>query len=331
MRYTAILTEPFHQVAYDLLGEDWEIVKCKPDAEGIEIARGIGAIAAIIGGWKFGPEVMDQMPSLLVVARPGIGVDAVDLEAAADRGILVINTPDGPTVSTAEHTVALLLALAKRHKAGARLLATGGSPHGEPMLIELKDKVLGILGLGRIGGTVASICRQGFGMKVLGFDPYVSQDRVEALGVTRADTAEDVLRGSDFVSIHIPATEETRHLINAQMLALMKPSAYLINCARGPIVDEAALVEALRAGELAGAGLDVFDIEPPSVSNPLLAMENVVATPHSAGFTEDSLRKMHLQLAKQLVDIVNGIRPSNLVNPRAWEVAVERGRIPDRQ
>jgi phosphoglycerate dehydrogenase-like enzyme len=168
-------------------------------------------------------------------------------------------------------------------------------------------------------------------MKVIGYDPYVSQDRAEALGVTRADSLEEVLRTSDFVSIHIPATEQTRHLINAETLALMKPTAYLINCARGPIVDEAALTEALRAGRLAGAGLDVFDVEPPSVTNPLLAMENVVATPHSAGFTEDSLRKMHLQLAKQLVDIVNGVRPSNLVNPRAWEVAVKRGRIPEHQ
>ena len=328
MKYRAILTEPFLQEAYDLLGEDWEIVKVEPGAGGIETACRIGAIAAIIGGWKFGPEVMDQMPDLLVIARPGIGVDAVDLDAAADRGILVINTPDGPTVSTAEQTIACMLALAKRHKAGARLLAAGKNPFAEPMLIELKGKVLGVLGLGRIGGTVASICGQGFGMKVIGFDPYLSQERADALGVTRAATLEEVLRVADFVSVHIPSTAETRHLINADALALMKPSAFLINCARGPLVDEAALVKALRAGELAGAGLDVFDVEPPSVSNPLLAMENVVATPHSAGFTEDSLRKMHLQLAKQLIDIVSGVRPSNLVNPSAWDVAIRRGRIP---
>jgi D-3-phosphoglycerate dehydrogenase len=262
---------------------------------------------------------MDQMPTLVVIARPGIGVDNVDQPAATERGVVVVNTPDAPTVSTAEQTVSLLLALAKRHKPAARILATQGNIFAEPTLVEVKGKVLGLLGIGRIGSTVAQICGHGLGMKVIAFDPFVSPERAAALGVSLRPSMSDVLREADFVSLHLPLTKESRGLINAQALAQMKPTAYLLNCARGPIVDEPALIAALQAGKLAGAGLDVFDPEPPAADNPLLAMENVAATPHSSGFSDGCQLKMGLALAEEIIDALNGKHPANLVNPKVWD------------
>jgi D-3-phosphoglycerate dehydrogenase len=320
MKRTIIRTEPLHQEGFDLLTKQCEILKVSSGAEGIELARKSGAVAAIIGStWQFNGAVMDQIPSLLIVARPGIGVDNVDLPAATERGVVVVNTPEAPTVSTAEQTVSLLLALAKRHKPATRLLATQGDKFAEPLLIEVQGKVLGLVGLGRIGGTVAHICGQGLGMKVIAFDPLVSPERATSLGVTLYPSMYDVLRAADFVSLHLPLTKETRHTINAEALAVMKPTAFLLNCARGPIVDEAALIAALQAGKLAGAGLDVFDPEPPSPSNPLLHMENVEATPHSSGFSDGCQRKMGLALAEEILDALNGKRPANVVNPKVWD------------
>lgn len=327
MKYNIILTEPFYRAGLGPLSESSQIVRCEWGTE-IETIQKVKAVGAIIGStWQVSGSVLDEIPSLLLIVRPGIGVDNVDLDAATERGVAVLNTPDAPTVSTAEHTVSLLLALAKRHKPAARLLMTQTSPHTESTLIEVRDKTLGLVGLGRVGGTVASICRLGLGMKVMAFDPYVPSERAAALGVTLCPTLYDVLRAADFVSLHAPATEETRGMINAEVLAVMKPTAYLINCARGCIVDEAALVEALRAGKLAGAGLDVFDPEPPSPSNPLLGMENVVATPHSAGYSDDCLRKVESQMTEEILDFLKGKRPDNLVNPQVWDSAARYQRI----
>ena len=285
------------------------------------------AQAAIIGsGWQFTGDVLDRIPSLLAIGRPGIGVDNIDLEAATDRGVAVVNAPDGPTASTAEQAVGLLLALAKRHRPAWRLLTTGGSPFDEPKLLELEGKTLGLVGLGRVGGRVARICGQGLGMRVIAYDPYVSTERACDLGVTLCPTLAELLRTSDVVSLHLPSSKRTRHVINAETLALMKPSALLVNCARGAIVDEAALVDALRSGRLAGAGLDVFDPEPPSPSHPLFGLENVIATPHSTGFTEDALRKMGVAVAEGILDVLNGKRPANLVNPEVWDSPARRVR-----
>ena len=320
MTHTIVLSTILLKVGLDLLQDQCEVVRCTPGAIGVAAAQDVNAQAAIVGNeWRFSAEVLDQIPSLLVIGRPGIGVDNIDLEAATSRGVAVVNTPDSPTVSTAEQTVSLLLALVKRHKPAARLLATGGDVLAEPMLITLPGKVLGLVGLGRIGGTVAKICRQGLDMKVIAYDPYISADRAAAIGVSLCATLPELLRSADFVSLHLPLTNTTRHLINSEALALLKPTAFLINCARGPIVDEAALIEALRSGRLTGAGLDVFDPEPPSPANPLLALENVVATPHSSGFTEDHLYKSSVAVAEQVLAVLRGMRPDNLVNPDIWD------------
>lgn len=325
MKPTVVMDVYLHPEAVVLLEQYCRIVRCAPGVEGEDAVRRERAAAAIIGPtWRFTGEVLDSLPTLLVVGRPGIGVDSIDLAAAADRGVAVVNTPDAPTVTTAEHAVALLLALAKRHKPAARLLTEGGSFVNEPKLLQVCGMTLGLVGLGRIGKRVAHICGVGLGMRVVAFDPYVPAEQATALGVTLYADLYEMLSVSDFVSLHCPPTPETRKLINSQALAAMKRSAFLINSARGAIVDEADLIAALQDGVIAGAGLDVFDPEPPSPSNPLLYMENVVATPHTAGFTESTLREMGLGVAREVLDVLRGVRPANLVNPRGWDSPARR-------
>lgn len=314
-----------HKEALESLESTCQVLRCQSGTEGIHAARDARAVAVILGATRqFSASVMDQIPTLIVIARPGIGVDNVDIQAAIQRGIAVVNAPDGPTVSTAEHTLALILALAKRHKPAVRLLSAGASFTSEPMLAELRGSVLGLVGLGRIGRRMAHMCGMGLGMQVVGYDPYVVPEVATEYGVSLCSDLHDVLRIADFVSLHCPANETTRRMINARTLAEMKPTAFLINCARGAIVDEAALIAALKSGQIAGAGLDVFDPEPPSPSNPLLAMENVVATPHTAGFTEACLREIGLGAVQGVLAVLAGERPPALVNPEVWDSPARR-------
>jgi D-3-phosphoglycerate dehydrogenase len=265
--------------------------------------------------------VMDRVgPRLRVVARPGIGVDRIDLAAATERGILVLNTPDGPTESTAEHAIALMLSLTKGVAAGDRALRERQGWVGYGVLsagLEASGATLGVVGLGRIGGRVAEIARA-LGMRVLAFDPYAAPSRAAALGVTLVDSLEQLLSSADIVSLHCPALPETHHLINGETLAAMRPGSYLINVARGTVVDEAALVEALRSGQLAGAGLDVFDPEPALAGNPLFSLPNAVCTPHIASYTDASVRRMRMMVCEQVAMALRGERPTELVNREVW-------------
>jgi D-3-phosphoglycerate dehydrogenase len=300
----SILVEAWlHPAAMTVLEAASRVIRQIPAPDADESVRReiTGVIAS--ARWRVDGVLMDALPCLLVVGRTGIGVDNVDVGAATERGIAVVNTPDAPSLSTAEHSVSLILALAKRHKQGGRVLRGGGSLQNEPPGVELKGKVLGLVGLGRVGAAVARICSLGLGMTVLAFDPYLAPERAGALGVTHDP----------------PATPETQRLIDANALSVMKPGAYLINCSRGSVVDEAALVDALQSGRLAGAGLDVFDPEPPSPANSLLQMENVVVTPHSASCTDDARRAMGLDAVEQVMAVLDGRRPQNLVNPDVWE------------
>lgn len=295
-----------------------------PPAESADwYAQAATCVGLIVGGnHSFTGEVMDRLgPQLRVIARPGIGVDRIDLAAATERGILVVNTPDGPTESTAEHAIALMLALTKRVALGDRDLrrGQGWTDYGAiPIGLEAYGRTLGLVGLGRIGGRVAEIARA-LGMRVLAFDPYAAPARAEALGVALAGTLEEVLASADVVSLHCPAIPSTYRLINARTLALMRPGSYLINVARGTIVDEAALVEALRSGHLAGAGLDVFDPEPAAADNPLFSMPNTICTPHIASYTAASVLRMREMVCAQVAMALRGERPTELVNPEVWE------------
>lgn len=269
---------------------------------------------------RYTGEVMDACPQLKLIARTGIGVDNVDLDAATARGIVVTNTPDGPTESTAEHTVAMLLALAKRLKQGNAHLAEGRwGPRTGPLLgDEVLGKTLGLVGLGRIGRRVAQICRLGFQMRVIGYDPYVTPAEAAALGIEWRSLAE-VIETADFVSLHVPATPATYKLMNRSRIRRMKRGAYLLNLARGALVDAEALLEALDSGHLMGAGIDVFDPEPPPLEARLRNHTCVIATPHMASVTLEGRRRMETMAVARLLAFFRGERPPDVVNPAVYD------------
>ena len=256
---------------------------------------------------KVTAEVIHKAERLRVIGRAGVGLDNVDLEAATKRGIIVMNVPGGNTISAAEHTMSLILAVARRIPQADRHVRTGKWERSEFVGVEVFGKTLGIVGLGKIGAEVARRA-QAFGMRVIACDPYLSTEHAQSLEVQLVPFKQ-MLGEADFITLHIPLSAQTRHLIGAKELALMKPSAYLVNCARGGIVDEAALYKALVEGKLAGAALDVFESEPPGDS-PLFKLPQVVATPHLGASTEEAQLNVAIEIAKQVADCLleRGIR-----------------------
>lgn len=277
----------------------------------------IGSAHAIIASsrLRYASEVMDRVPGLRVISRTGIGLDNISVADASARRIAVCYAPDGPTVSTAEHALALLLAVAKRLKRSERVLRQGEGDHfNDYDGIELDGLSMGLVGLGQIGSRMAAF-GQALGMRVIAFDPLVDPARAVALGATLLDTLEELLATADVISLHAPLTEETQYLIDARRLEHVKAGAILINAARGGLVDEGAVLEALERGTLRGVGLDVFDPEPPDPDNPLLAREDVVATPHVAGATAASRDRLWRAAITQALQVLRGERPSHLANP----------------
>jgi D-3-phosphoglycerate dehydrogenase len=265
-------------------------------------------------------EVIAQSPHLKVIGRHGVGVDTVDVAAATTLGIPVVHTPQANSDAVAEHAVMLMLAVAKRlvnmdHTVREQRW-TGQAPPGG---LELRGKTAGIVGMGQVGRRVAHLCGVGFGMKVLGYDPLLEADQFPAF-IARTEHLGDLLSRADIVSLHIPLTPETHHLINTERLAQMKPGAILINTARGGLVDAVALADTLTSGCLTGAALDVFEEEPPRADNPLLKLDAkyVTFTPHAAGRTDRSLQQMAEMVCNGILAVLNGDRPSNVVNPEVW-------------
>jgi D-3-phosphoglycerate dehydrogenase / 2-oxoglutarate reductase len=246
--------------------------------------------------------VIDAATRLRVIGRAGVGVDNIDCEAAAWRGIAVVNSPASAMVSVAEHTMGLMIALARFIPQADASLRKGGWEKTKFLGIELSGKTLGIVGLGRIGSMVA-VRAEAFGMRVLTYDPYIKGERAETFGTTLLESLDDLLALSDFVSIHVPLMPNTRGLIDTEKLAKMKPGARLISCARGGVVDEKALLAALESGQLAGAALDVFETEPPG-DNPLLKHPRVVVTPHLGAMTEEAQTRAAVDVAEQVVEIL---------------------------
>ncbi|HZW34595.1 MAG TPA: NAD(P)-dependent oxidoreductase [Isosphaeraceae bacterium] len=267
---------------------------------------------------------MDRAPDLRVISRTGIGLDNICVPDATRRGIAICNAPDAPTVSTAEHAIALMFAAAKQLKSCERAvrIEARGDFFNEFRGIELKGLCLGLIGLGRIGRRVARVA-SALEMSVVAYDPLLLSAHAQEgppPGVVLAPALEEVLRTADIVSLHAPLTSETRRLINAERLALMKTGSILINTARGELVDEAALLEALERGHLRGAGLDVFDPEPPRPDHPLLQREDVIATPHIAGATIASRQRLWRTAIAQALQALRGERPPHLVNPEVWPI-----------
>jgi D-3-phosphoglycerate dehydrogenase len=241
-------------------------------------------------------KVIEAAPQLRVVGRAGVGVDNVDVEAATQRGVVVMNTPGGNTVTTAELSFAMLLALARKVPQAHSSMAAGKWDRKLFQGTELLDKTLGILGMGRIGSEVAKRARA-FGMRVIAYDPYLTEDRAKAVGAEFAAEVDNVYRVADFITVHMPVTAETKHMLNAAAFAKMKPGVRIVNCARGEIISENDLVAALESGKVAGAALDVFAVEPLPAEHPYRKQPNVILTPHLGASTQEAQEKCGLEVA----------------------------------
>jgi D-3-phosphoglycerate dehydrogenase len=300
-----LVAEPLSDAGLEVLRAACDV----DEASGADRAALLDRLASCEGlvvrsATKVDTELLAAGPRLRVVGRAGVGVDNVDVAEATRRGIVVCNAPQSNSVSAAEHTVALMLALARHVPQADAALRNGRWERSRFSGVELADKTLGLLGFGRIGQLVAGRAR-GLGMRVIGYDPYVADERFRDLGVTRVERPEDVYAGADFISLHLPLTPETRHTINVRALAAFRPNARLINAARGDLVDTEALIEALRSGQLAGAAIDVFE-EEPLTSSPLFELPNAIVTPHLAASTAEAQDRAGLVIAEQVVAALRG-------------------------
>ncbi len=260
--------------------------------------------------------LFDLAPNLKVIAKMGVGLDMIDIDAASRHGAIVFHTPGVNNQAVADHTFALLLAVARKILYCDRSLREKRWEHTRIMGVEIWQKTLGIVGLGAIGRAVA--CRaKGFNMKIVAHDPFWPEQFATENGIEQL-SLEALLKVADIVTLHVPLTPENDHMINARTLATMKPSAIIVNAARGEIVNEADLARALTDGVIAGAGLDVFEKEPPADS-PLLGLDNVVITPHTAAFTTEAMNNMNVGVVEQLIDYLNGRRPRYLVNADVYQ------------
>ena len=265
-----------------------------------------------------------RCPGLLLVSVHGVGYDTVDVAACTAAGIAVVNQAGGNKEAVAEHVMAMMLCLSKRLIETDRVMRRQANiPRNDYMGNDVYGKTIGIVGLGNIGTRVAGLCRGMFDMRVIAVDPYVSADEMAARGAEKTDL-DTLFATADVVSINCPANAETRNMVGARLLARMKPTAYLVVTARGGIVDESDLAAALANKQLAGAGLDVWEPEPPDPSHPLLAFDNVVASPHTAGVTLESRKNVATIAAEQVLATLDGERPPRLVNPEVWPRFQER-------
>jgi D-3-phosphoglycerate dehydrogenase len=287
------------------LGTDWD--------DG-QLPERIGDFEGIVirSATKLTGELIERAGRLRVIGRAGIGVDNVDVDAATKRGIVVANAPQANVIAAAEHTMALMLALARRVPQAHASLTAGRWERSRFAGVELFDKTLGILGLGRIGQLVAARAR-GFGMRVLAFDPYVAADRYRELGVERAEDAAEVYSQADFITLHLPPTRETRGLIDRDALSRMRDGVLLVNCARGELIVDEDLEAALDSGKVGGAALDVFSREP-ITDHPLFGHENVVVTPHLGASTAEAQDRAGVQTAEQVVAALTGGVVTTAVN-----------------
>ncbi|MCC6188346.1 MAG: phosphoglycerate dehydrogenase, partial [Anaerolineales bacterium] len=307
-------------VADEILPAGLDLLRAAPDArvDDLRLSRAellaqVGDYDALIvrSGTPVDRPLIEAGRSLRVIGRAGLALDNIDLAAATERGLMVMNTPQAYSLAAAEHTLALMLALCRRVPAAEAALRRGEWGRGRFLGVQLHGKMLGLVGLGRVGRLVAQRALA-FGMAVLVYDPYADDDEARRLGVTLA-TFDEVLSRADYLTLHAELTPETNCLIGPVELARLKPGARLINCARGELVDEAALAEALRGGRLAGAALDVFAAEPPA-PHPLLDLPNLVLTPHLGGSTEEAQRETSREIARQVLDALRGHDYRNVVN-----------------
>ena len=323
MGFRIVVSDPIHPTGIELL-------KSQPDVE--QVARPDGgnlpelltdADALIVRSeTRVTGGLLENARRLVVIGRAGVGVDNIDVTEATRRGIAVVNAPTGNIVAAAEHTIALMFAVARRIPQAFEALKRGEWRRGEFTGVELRNKTLGLIGLGRVGTEVARRAT-GLQMRVIAYDPFISQDYAARLGVTLTEL-ESLLREADIISLHVPLNEQTRNLLNRQRLELVKPGAIVVNTSRGGVVDEAALLELLEAGRLGGVALDVFATEPPPSDYPLLRHPRVVATPHLGASTVEAQAEVAREVVEEVLAVLRGRPPRNAVNLPAIPAEVDR-------
>jgi len=323
--YKVLVVDPIHEKGIECLKKETDVIvgDIDTDIKNFFNQNIGGANGIIVRGTPVNKELMEKAKDLKVIAVHGSGYNNIDVVYATKKNIPVLNTPGISTEAVTEHILGLILALTKRIAYADRRLRAGKVyskyEHMNYIGIEIFQRKLGIIGLGKIGLEVARKCIKAFHMKVLGYYPNIMSEEkrriVNELGIDIFQNLHEMLKQIDVLSINVPLTDKTRNMISTEELKLMKPSAYLINTARGAVVDEKALINALKSNHIAGAGLDVFVQEPPSAKNPLLSLENVCVTPHIAIGTEETLTKTALTLCTQVLKVLHGERPDYIVNP----------------
>jgi len=295
----------------------------------------IGASRQVIAPhFQVTPALLARTPNLIAVSSNGAGYDTVDVDACTAEGIIVVNQSGGNKEGVAEHALAMMLTLSKRIiETDRRMRAGPGIPRNAFIGRELLNRTVGVLGIGNVGGRLAELCRGLFNMRVLAYDPHLTADQVKARGAEKVEL-DELLAQSDFVSVHCPLTRQSRKMMGAVQFARMRPEAYFITTARGFIHDETALAEALARKQIAGAGLDVWEEEPPPHDHPLMKFDNVLVSPHTAGATEESRENMSRIAAEQVLEILDGRKPPRLINPEVWPAYRDRfarlmGHAPD--
>lgn len=321
-RPTIAVADPIHAAGLARLRSSYEVAFLPelpaPETRSNALAA---AEAIVVRVFRIDDALLKGAPKLKLVAKHGSGVDNIDIPAASRHGVLVCNTPGGAnSTSVAEGAVTLMLAVLRQVRAmDACVRESRFNERWKLSLTELWGKNLGIVGFGQIARVTARICGLGFNMKVSAYDPFVSAEDMAKGGATKVESLTELAAGADVISVHAPLSKGTTHLVNAAVLAAMQPHAIIVNTSRGGLIDEAALIEALKAKRIAGAGLDVFEQEPPAADNPLFAMQNVVLSPHVAGVTEDALKGMAMSVADVIDNVFAGRRPATLLNADLWE------------
>lgn len=328
MRFKILLTEPIAPVGMAMLEERASVVVAQSPSETDLLALIGDADALLVRSTNLPISAMEAGKKLKVIGRHGIGLDNIDLPTATRLGIQVVNTPGANSNAVAEHTFWAILHCAKGFNRADRAMREGkfvgaGSLPGLVqklgfMNLELKEKILGLIGFGRIARRVAEMARC-FHMSVRAYDPFIHDDVFCSLSVSRVSSVEEVIKDADFVSLHVPYMKETHHLIGEKQLAMMKKEAFIINTSRGGIIDEEALYRALKEKKIAGAALDVYEKEPPPTDLPFFEFENVIVTPHLAAMTDRALINMAVDVSRGIIDALEDKRPEFLANPEVWE------------
>jgi D-3-phosphoglycerate dehydrogenase len=317
-----LISDVLEQGGVEILRAEGYEVDYRPELARADLEQAVESYEALIvrSATNVDKALLERAKALRVVGRAGTGVDNIDVETATRKGILVMNTPGGNTISAAEHTVSMMLALARNIPQAHASVASGKWEKKRFVGMEVFEKTVGIIGLGKIGREVATRC-QGLGMNVIGYDPLMQADVALKLRIELTDI-EDLFRRSDFLTVHTPLTSDTRGLIGEKTIPLCKRGVRVVNCARGGVVDEMALLKGLNSGQVGGAALDVFEHEPPG-ENPLLGHEHVIVTPHLGASTEEAQEKVAAQIARQVADALQGRGYAGVVNTSVLQLSIQ--------